>query len=96
MPANLLAEGRFFVLAAVCTYNPDVIHAIEPNAVSFQSIDQIDSRRDREKYAGRWPGVMRPALRWEIAQIDEAIAFLHPKGSEVTEPDFKLTASPNG
>ena len=70
VPANLLAEGRLFVLAALCTYDPDVLHAMEPDAVSFQTTDHIDSQRNREKYGGYWPGIVRPALRWDVAQLD--------------------------
>ena len=69
VPAHLLAEGQFFVLAAVCTYNPDQIHALERDAVSFQTVDQHDLDRVREKYARLWPGAMRPRLEWKIEEV---------------------------
>jgi lipopolysaccharide transport system ATP-binding protein len=70
VPAHLLAEGQIFVLAAVVTYNPDTIHALERDAVCFQAVDQYDLDRTREKYAQKWPGVMRPKLEWSVEPIE--------------------------
>ncbi len=42
VPANFLAEGRIDVLAAVGSYNPNVVHALESDAVSFTVVDQSD------------------------------------------------------
>jgi len=69
VPAHLLAEGQFFILAAICTYNPDHLHALERDVVSFQAVDQHDLDRVREKYARLWPGAMRPKLEWQVEQI---------------------------
>lgn len=67
IPGNLLAEGRFFILAAVGTYNPNRIHAIERDVVSFQVIDKSEGDGARGAYAGgSWPGVMRPMLEWKV------------------------------
>ena len=68
IPANLLSEGQFFVLAAVCTYNPPVIHALERDAVCFQAVDQYDMEKTREKFTQKWPGAMRPKLTWSVSQ----------------------------
>jgi lipopolysaccharide transport system ATP-binding protein len=70
VPANLLSEGQLFILAAVVTYNPDTIHALERDAVSFQAVDQYDLERTREKFAPKWPGAMRPKLEWNIQQAE--------------------------
>jgi lipopolysaccharide transport system ATP-binding protein len=70
IPANLLSEGQFFILAAICTYNPDIIHALERDAVSFQAVDQYDWEKTREKYAQKWPGAVRPKLAWSIKQVE--------------------------
>ena len=75
VPANFVAEGRLFVLVALVTYNPQVMHAIEPNAVSFQAADQIDSLGTREKYGGCWPGVLRPNLPWNVQHLEESAAL---------------------
>jgi len=72
VPAHLLAEGRINILAALCTYNPDAIHALEQDVVSFQVIEDPDSRTARGEYAGVWPGVLRPWLQWKANYISEA------------------------
>ncbi|HEY0008052.1 MAG TPA: ABC transporter ATP-binding protein, partial [Tepidisphaeraceae bacterium] len=64
IPPNLLAEGSFTVLAAIVTYNPNVVHALEPDAVRFQVVDHTDGNGARGHYTGSdWPGVVRPLLR---------------------------------
>jgi lipopolysaccharide transport system ATP-binding protein len=70
IPAQFLAEGQFSVLAAVCTYNPNVVHAMEPNAIFFQCVDRSDGNGVRGEYAGgSWPGVVRPMLDWEVTLV---------------------------
>ena len=68
LPPDLLAEGRVFVLAAVCTYNPNVVHGIDREAVSFQAVDRSTGRGVRGVYTGAWPGVVRPRLQWEVSR----------------------------
>jgi lipopolysaccharide transport system ATP-binding protein len=55
-----------FILAALCTYNPDQIHAVERDVVSFQVVDHSDGDGVRGVYAGPWPGLVRPMLDWQI------------------------------
>lgn len=70
IPDNFLAEGRFYVLAAIGTYNPNVLHAIEPDAVSFQVIDRSEGESVRGVYSGAdWPGVLRPTLEWQVNEL---------------------------
>jgi lipopolysaccharide transport system ATP-binding protein len=69
VPAHLLAEGQLFILAAICTYNPDNIHLLERDVVSFQAVDQYDLDKTREKYARPWPGALRPKLEWQVEEI---------------------------
>lgn len=71
IPGNFLAEGRVFLLVAVCSYNPDVVHAIEQDAVSFQVVESGEGASVRGVYAPAWPGVVRPMLEWEVAQPAE-------------------------
>jgi lipopolysaccharide transport system ATP-binding protein len=67
IPGDFLAEGRFFVLAAVGTYNPNVVHALERDVVSFQVVDRSEGPSSRGEYAGGyWPGVLRPKLEWSV------------------------------
>lgn len=66
VPGNFLAEGQISVLAALCTYNPDIVHAYEPDVVSFQVVDRSEGDGVRGEFGGVWPGVMRPMLEWRI------------------------------
>jgi lipopolysaccharide transport system ATP-binding protein len=66
IPPNFLAEGRVFVLAAVSTYNPTAVHALENDAVSFQVVDRSAGDGVRGEYAGEWPGVVRPMFDWTV------------------------------
>ncbi len=68
IPGNFLSEGRVIVrFAAVSSYNPTVVHALERDAVSFQVVDKSEGDGVRGPYANDWPGVIRPMLEWEIA-----------------------------
>ena len=71
IPPHLLAEGQFFILAAICTYNPEQIHALERDTVSFQAVDQHDMDHVRDKYAKVWPGALRPRLQWHVEEVQE-------------------------
>jgi lipopolysaccharide transport system ATP-binding protein len=71
IPGNFLAEGRLHVLAAVTTYNPTVVHALEPDAVAFQVADRSTGDGVRGEYVGDWPGVVRPMLRWTVDTVTE-------------------------
>jgi lipopolysaccharide transport system ATP-binding protein len=67
LPANFLAEGRFFVLAALGSYNPNVVHALERDVVSFQAVDHSSGDGARGEYSGAdWPGLVRPFLKWQV------------------------------
>jgi lipopolysaccharide transport system ATP-binding protein len=78
IPGNFLAEGRLFVLAAIGTYNPNVIHALEHDAVSFLVIDRSQTEGVRGEYSGgSWPGVIRPALEW-VVEICPGLQTTHP------------------
>ena len=63
IPGGLLAEGRFSVLAAMVSYNPNIVHAIAPDAVSFQAIE-LSKHGVRGDCAQDWPGIIRPQLKW--------------------------------
>ena len=67
IPGNYLAEGRFYVLAAVATYNPVKVHILQGDAISFQIVDNSQGDGVRGEYAGgNWPGVVRPMLNWSV------------------------------
>ena len=64
IPGNFLAEGTMIVGAALSTLDPVVVYFYERDAVAFQVIDSLDGDSVRGDYAGPYPGVVRPALRW--------------------------------
>ncbi|HEU5002988.1 MAG TPA: ABC transporter ATP-binding protein [Actinomycetota bacterium] len=67
IPGNFLAEGRIFVTAAVSSYNPTLVHAIQTEAVAFQVVDRSVGDGVRGEYVGDWPGVVRPMLDWSVS-----------------------------
>jgi lipopolysaccharide transport system ATP-binding protein len=76
IPGNFLAEGTHVVLAAVCTYNPTIVHAIEKDAVAFQVVDRSDGDAVRGEFVGSWPGLIRPMLEWTVSYVDGKAASL--------------------
>ena len=74
IPGNFLAESRIFVTAAVSTYNPTLVHAIQTEAIAFQVVDRSAGDGVRGEYAGEWPGVVRPMLAWTVATEPEGLA----------------------
>ena len=68
IPGNLFAEGRITVLVALGSYNPNIIHALVEDAVSFQIIDSDAGDAVRGESATNWPGIMRPMLSWDVRQ----------------------------
>jgi lipopolysaccharide transport system ATP-binding protein len=68
IPAHLLAEGQVNLLVALGTYNPNVVHALEKDLISFYVVDRTTGTGVRGPYAGDWPGVMRPMLDWAVEQ----------------------------
>ncbi len=69
VPANLLAEGRYFVNVLV-TSGSSIEHLAVRDAVSFQVVDPGTGRGARANWGGEWPGVIRPLLAWDIALVD--------------------------
>jgi len=86
IPAHFLAEGRLFVLAAISSVNPTVVHAMEPDAVSFQVVDRTHGEGARGDSANEMPGVVRPLLPWTI---DDGDGTHWP-----AEPDATILESP--
>jgi lipopolysaccharide transport system ATP-binding protein len=70
VPGNFLAEGRVFLLVAVCSYNPDVVHVLERDAASFQVIDRSEDDGVRGVHTKRWPGIVRPMLEWQVSATE--------------------------
>jgi lipopolysaccharide transport system ATP-binding protein len=64
IPGNFLAEGGFYVHAAISTMVPLHIHCWEKDTVAFHVMDSLDGGGARGDYAGHMPGVVRPLLNW--------------------------------
>ncbi len=64
IPGNFLAEGSFYVEAALTTLEPPVKQFAERDAVAFQVIDSLDGDTARGDWAGSLSGVVRPILPW--------------------------------
>jgi lipopolysaccharide transport system ATP-binding protein len=69
IPGNFLAEGRVTVTAAVSTYNPTIVHALEYDAVAFNIVDRTTGDAVRGEFTHDWPGVVRPMLEWQVEAI---------------------------
>ncbi|MBI4575120.1 MAG: ABC transporter ATP-binding protein [Planctomycetes bacterium] len=66
VPGNFLSEGRVYVMAAVSSFNPTRVHAMERDAVAFQVVDRSEGDGARAECANYVPGVIRPLLEWEV------------------------------
>jgi lipopolysaccharide transport system ATP-binding protein len=64
IPGNFLAEGSLMVTVALSTLDPVVVHVQEPEAIMFSVQDSLDGDSARGDYAGHFPGVVRPILKW--------------------------------
>ncbi len=71
IPGNLLSEGRIVATAAVSSYNPTQVHAIERDAVAFVVVDRSGGDGARGDFANDWPGVVRPLLEWQVSVANE-------------------------
>ena len=90
IPGNLLAEGLIIVGAAVSTMEPIMVHFFEREAVAFHVVDSLDGNSARGDYAGHFPGIIRPLLRWTTTHppeedsdsTNDAYASASPSASE--------------
>ena len=68
VPGNFFAEGGIFITAAVSSFEPTVVHAIENDAVAFHVMDPSEGDGVRGEWAGDLPGVVRPMLEWQVTE----------------------------
>jgi lipopolysaccharide transport system ATP-binding protein len=68
LPGNLLAEGTLIVSVAISTMDPVAVHVHERDAVAFQVVDSLEGGSARGEYAGPFPGVVRPLLKWDSGE----------------------------
>jgi lipopolysaccharide transport system ATP-binding protein len=65
VPGNFLAEGSFFINAALLTLEPEIAQFNEREVVSFQTIDRMEGDSARGDWAKNLKGAVRPLLTWE-------------------------------
>jgi lipopolysaccharide transport system ATP-binding protein len=65
IPGNFLAEGLMSASVSVMSYDPFTIHFHEMEVLSFSVFDNLDGNSARGVYAGKFPGLVRPLLKWE-------------------------------
>ena len=66
IPGNLIAEGDFFIHAAMTTLEPQTILQFhEKEAVSFRVVDPMEGDSARGDWAKELRGLVRPLLTWE-------------------------------
>jgi homopolymeric O-antigen transport system ATP-binding protein len=65
IPGNFLAEGTFFVGAAITNLASMNVRFYERDAIAFQVIDSTTGDSARRTFAGHLPGVVRPLLTWK-------------------------------
>ncbi len=71
IPGNFLAEGLVIVDAALSTLDPVTVHAHAREAVAFEVVDSLDGGSVRGAYGGEFPGVVRPALPWQVRCVGD-------------------------
>lgn len=73
IPANFLAEGMMNVSVGIMSYDPFVIHVHEKEVVVFSVIDNLLANSARGVFGGKFPGVVRPILSWQVQLCEELI-----------------------
>lgn len=66
-PANLLAEGLMSVAVHIVSLRPRTVHLAEPDAVTFQATEVVDSTTARGAFSGYVGSLLRPRLDWTVA-----------------------------
>jgi lipopolysaccharide transport system ATP-binding protein len=66
VPGGLLNDGTHRVLLLVVKNEETVIFSFE-DAVSFEVMDSVERRGN---WHGKWPGAVRPDLKWETEYLD--------------------------
>ncbi len=84
IPGNFLAEGRITITAGVITYNPRVVHAIAPDAITFQIVDRTQGDGVRGVWAGQYGGLIRPMLQWRAEMVPDQPTGVAGDGSRAS------------
>lgn len=65
IPSNFLTEGGYSCSFAIMRYSPFHVEFHEMDVVGFNIIDEMGENTARGNYSGRFPGIVRPLLKWE-------------------------------
>lgn len=65
IPGNLLAEGNYEISFAMMRYKPFEVFFHERDIAGFTVVDEMQGDSVRGNYTGKFPGVIRPDLRWK-------------------------------
>ncbi|HEX2980162.1 MAG TPA: ABC transporter ATP-binding protein [Anaerolineaceae bacterium] len=71
IPGNLLTEGTRMIGPAIRTETPHIVHFNVRDAIAFQITESPEGDTARVDYPGKFPGVIRPLLKWETNNIPE-------------------------
>jgi lipopolysaccharide transport system ATP-binding protein len=64
IPGNLLSEGTLSVGAGIMTEDPFRLHCDVPRVLGFRVHESGSGETARGDFTGRWPGAVRPLLKW--------------------------------
>ncbi len=64
IPGNLLSEGVLTVGAGIMTEDPLSLHCDVSRVVGFRVHESGSGETARGDFTGRWPGAVRPLLKW--------------------------------
>jgi lipopolysaccharide transport system ATP-binding protein len=71
LPANFFAEGSYTVLVALGHYNPNMVHILLDDVVSFKILETYTGKTVRKDVGNTWPGIVRPFMNWKTKNIDD-------------------------
>lgn len=72
IPGNLLNTGTYYITCALATLETGENHFWEKDILHFQVTEDIYVSKTRGKYAGEFPGVFRPILKWKLEKTEES------------------------
>jgi len=69
IPGNMLSEGVHTVSAGIMTEDPFRLHCDIPRVAGFRVHENGAGPTARGDFTGRWPGAIRPLLKWTTQYI---------------------------
>jgi len=66
IPAHLLNQGQININVQISSLHPKKDHVSINEVLSFEAIDPRSIEELKGPFGGQWPGVVRPALQWDL------------------------------